>query len=166
MTTIGSTSSPKTRPRSAPSPIVSKNAPDTVAPLTGSTPSSLRVGEARAAGHGDRREHARRRGELLELDRRVIHDARPGRKVLLALDHDQPIGIAIRQRPQQHAVDDAEDRRRGADAERERQRARDGEALAAQQAARGNAKSASTSMAAVLGPVANPAICPASRHSG
>jgi len=36
-------------------------------------------------------------------------------------DGDEAIGVRIRERPQQHAVHDAENRRRRADAKRERQ---------------------------------------------
>ena len=42
---------------------------------------------------------------------------------------DDPIGIRVGKRPQQHAVDDAEDRRGGADAEAEREDGDEGEAL-------------------------------------
>ena len=54
--------------------------------------------------------------------------------------HDQPIGIVIRQRPQQHAVDDGEDGGVGADAERERQHGDEREAGLPAQHARGVAK--------------------------
>ncbi len=37
------------------------------------------------------------------------------------MEPDDPIGIGVGQRPEQHAEDDAEDRRGGADAEPERQ---------------------------------------------
>ena len=50
------------------------------------------------------------------------YESRPrGNAVRLAPDVDQPIGVRIRQRPQQHGVDDAEHRGVGADAERQRQ---------------------------------------------
>ena len=43
----------------------------------------------------------------------------PGRALT---DVDQPLLVAVDQRPQQHAADDAEDRGVGADAQRQRQR--------------------------------------------
>ena len=54
-------------------------------------------------------------------------------------DVDQPILVAIDQRPQQHAADDAEDRGVGADAERERDDDGGGEAFGAQERAQADA---------------------------
>ena len=45
------------------------------------------------------------------------------------MEPDDPIGIGVGQRTEQHAVDDAEDRRCGADAETERQDRNNGEGL-------------------------------------
>ena len=60
----------------------------------------------------------------------VLADARD------AVPHDhQAIGFAVRQRPQQHRVDDAEDGRVDADAERQRRDGDEGEAGLAQQRA-------------------------------
>ena len=53
-------------------------------------------------------------------------------------DVDQTIFVAIDQRPQQHAADHAEDRRVGADAERERDHDGGGQALGALQRAAGD----------------------------
>ena len=39
---------------------------------------------------------------------------------VVVIERDQTIGLVVRQRPQQHAVDDREDRRVRADAQRER----------------------------------------------
>ena len=58
----------------------------------------------------------------------------PGRALA---DVDQAIFVAIDERPQQHAADDAEDRGVGADAERERHDDGGGQALGAQQRAQG-----------------------------
>ena len=55
-------------------------------------------------------------------------------------DPDERVGIGIGQRFDEHAVDDAEDRRGGADAERERQDGRGGEAGLLPQHARRVAK--------------------------
>jgi hypothetical protein len=57
--------------------------------------------------------------QLAELNRDGNGSIRPG--VLRLRAHDnQPIGVAIRQRPEQHTVDDAEHRDVGTDPERQR----------------------------------------------
>ena len=47
--------------------------------------------------------------------------AREAHLAVIFKTRDQPLRVAVRQRPQQHGVNHAEDRRRGADAQRERQ---------------------------------------------
>ena len=53
---------------------------------------------------------------------------------------DQPVAVAVRQRLEQHAAHDAEDRRVRADAEPEREDDRDGKPARAGEAAEGVAK--------------------------
>ena len=48
-------------------------------------------------------------------------------------EHHQPVGLLVRQRPQDHAIDDAEDRGGRPDPEREREHRRNREARGAQQ---------------------------------
>ena len=49
-------------------------------------------------------------------------DTKPRGVVALRFpDRDEPIGLAVRQRPQQRGIDEREDRAVGADAERQRQ---------------------------------------------
>ena len=56
------------------------------------------------------------------------------------VDRDQPVGVAVRQGAEQHAVDDAEDRAVGADAQRERERRDEREARRLAQGAEGVAQ--------------------------
>jgi len=99
----------------------------------------FQTGNRHAAG-GD---HA---GEVVEdVARLLLEVAQIGRRerpVLdvpgpqLAPDDDQPARVGVRQRPQQHRVDDAENRGAGADAERDRDRRDRREAGVLPQAAR------------------------------
>ena len=57
-------------------------------------------------------------GDVLHREAQVVGDRIP----LAMMQDDELVAVAIGQRPQQHAVDDAEDRGVGADAERHRQR--------------------------------------------
>ena len=61
---------------------------------------------------------------ICEIGRRAMIRSGPARGVMA--DAHQPLGLIERQGLQQHAVHDAEDRRRGADAERQRQNGRRG----------------------------------------
>ena len=67
----------------------------------------------------------------------VVFSAPRPRRALA--DVDQAILVAVDERPQQHAADDAEDRGVGADAERERHHDGRGESLGAQQRAQRDA---------------------------
>src|SRR3712207_7605285 len=53
---------------------------------------------------------------------------------------DEPLGVAVRERPEQHAVDEREDRDRGGDADDERRRGRDGERGRAKEGAEGRSE--------------------------
>jgi hypothetical protein len=62
-------------------------------------------------------------------------DARRGRLRQRLAQYNEPLGLAVGERPEQHAVHDAEDRGVGADAEREREHDRDREGRRLAQAA-------------------------------
>jgi hypothetical protein len=73
--------------------------------------------------------------------RRVAHPAETGRTATSGLGHDdQAVGIWPGERPQQDAVDDAEQRRRGADADRQQRDGQDGVARVAPQETEGIAQ--------------------------
>ena len=102
---------------SAPRPIIVKSTVE-------KSPNALMRGDARL--------------EIVDLRHREgrVRRAEPRRALP---DVDQPVFVAIDQRAQQHAADDAEDRGVGADAERERDHDGGGEALGAPQRAQGDA---------------------------
>ena len=79
------------------------------------------------------------RPQVLDLRDREHHAVLPEALGALA-DVDQPILVAIDERPQQHAPDDAEDRGVGADAERQGDDHRDGQSLGPGQRPEGIAK--------------------------
>ena len=85
---------------------------------------TLGAGQKRELGAAPH-EPARFHGRITNMTRRLqIDDIRHRRGAVGVaarhrLDCDQPIGVGKRQRPQQHAVDDAEDDGRRADADRE-----------------------------------------------
>ena len=63
----------------------------------------------------------------IEIIRRRNGELRKLRQLRFA-DHHDPVGIGIIERPEQHRVDDGENRGAGADTEREREDGDDGEA--------------------------------------
>ena len=63
--------------------------------------------------------------EQAVVDRRRLG---PSRRILPLPDDDQPVRVAVRQRAQQHGIDDAEDRRRGADRDTDGEHDGDGKA--------------------------------------
>ena len=76
---------------------------------------------------------------MLDNDQR--RRCRPSRGAGAGVEQDdEPIRIGERRRAQQHRMDDAEHRRRGADAERERGNRQDGHATHARQRPHGVAK--------------------------
>ena len=75
--------------------------------------------------------------EVLRGGKPVLGDAETGRRVP---EDDLPIGVLVRQRPQQQRVRDAEDRGVGADANRERQDRDDGKSGGGEQRANRVAK--------------------------
>ena len=83
---------------------------------------------------------------VLTPARRSLHLRHRERGVLGAdarralADVDQPVLVAVDERPQQHAPHHAEDRGVGADAEREREDDGDGQALGARQGSQGEAE--------------------------
>ena len=69
-----------------------------------------------------------RRSSISGTENVALSAPMPGRALP---DVDQPVLVAVDERPQQHAADDAEDGGVGADAERQRQDDGEGEALGA-----------------------------------
>ena len=107
----------KSRPIAGVTPSMRKKFDDTRMPLTRSgSPLATSVGiHERIERHVLERVAA-----LAPVEERGVADVagRSGRAALA--DHDEPIGIRVRQRAQQHGVEDAEDRGVRADAERQR----------------------------------------------
>ena len=68
------------------------------------------------------------------------HVARPVAADVVLPDRDDALGVAIGQRLEHHAADDAEDGGGGANPERQRQHRRNGEAWRAEERADGEAK--------------------------
>ena len=101
--------------------------------------------EAQPVGVDDR--HLRERLRRLPVvegrrrDRQLVGEADlPGQLRVRGPDHRQPLGIAERQRRQQHRIDDAEDRRVGADPQRQREDGDDRERRPLEQRPAGEAK--------------------------
>ena len=101
-----------------------------VKPVAGDAHARYALG---VAGAGEVRAELRLDGDRLEALRLVAVVAEAARRHrrlhvverrIEVLDRHQPRGYAVRQRPEQHGVDDAEDRRVRANAERERERRR------------------------------------------
>ena len=114
----------KKRPRSAFSPSTSKNDPVTNVP-TRRCGSSTPVRFTLCGNHSATASNV---SACLRISSYSPYDSSASRKRRrLAVDRHQPIGVRIRQRPQQHGVDDAEHGGVGADAERQRQDGDEGE---------------------------------------
>jgi len=60
------------------------------------------------------------RSPRIEVGQRIVREDAPSGKRALGFDDDEPAGIAVRQRPENDSVDDAEHCGVGTDAERER----------------------------------------------
>jgi hypothetical protein len=104
------------------------------------------VDPRRLAGVRHNDVHGARGGDRLEApielrDALEVCDGRvPLARAVVLADEHEPIGLRIRQRTQQHAVDQREHRGRGADAERERERREQREGRRSDQRARGLAE--------------------------
>ena len=88
---------------------------------------TAREARAPAGDGGGAREHVVLAAPVEEEGRRRPLPRGPVLEAQVLPDHDEAIGLRIGQRTQQHAVDDREDGRVGADAERERRDRDDGE---------------------------------------
>ena len=98
-----------------------------------------------------------RRPQILQLRHREVRVRHADARRALA-DVDEAVGVAVDQRPQQHAADDAEDRRVGADPQRQRDDDGDGQALGSGERPKGDSKVGDPAHSARAGPVMGPRI--------
>ena len=112
-----------------------------------------RDGEPPRAVRGDPLERSGRFGPgmIREIAETRAAQRRRGSRMLLG-DADQPVRVRVGKGAQQHAVDDREDRRVGADPERERDECRGGEAFVAPHGPQGESGICNERLQPVRGP--------------